>query len=69
MGKDKKLYRKRDDQVIAGVCSGLNEYFELGIDNSILRLIIVALSLFLGTGILLYLIAWAIIPLEPEKDE
>lgn len=54
-----KLYRSTN-RVIAGVCAGIAEYFN--IDPTIIRLIWVAAVLFLGTGIFFYLIAWLIIP-------
>jgi len=55
-----KLYRSETNKMIAGVCGGLGEFFK--IDANIIRLIWVALLLLYGTGILLYLIAWFIIP-------
>lgn len=59
----KKLYRSRKNYMLAGICGGLGEYFD--IDPTIIRLA-VAFTIFLGGGILVYLIAWMIIPLEPE---
>jgi phage shock protein PspC (stress-responsive transcriptional regulator) len=61
----KKLYRSRKDYMLAGICGGLGEYFD--IDPTIIRLL-VAFSIFLGGGILVYLIAWIVIPLEPETS-
>ncbi len=58
----KKLVRKRKDRVLGGVCGGLAEYFN--VDVILVRLIWIALALFVGGGILLYIIAWIIIPLE-----
>ena len=60
----KKLYRSKKDKMIAGICAGIAEYFEL--DPTLIRLIYVAVTLMtLGTGEILYLLAWMIIP---EKD-
>jgi len=56
----KRLYRSRRDKKIAGVCSGIAEYFN--VDPTIIRLIWIALLLVAGGGILLYLIAWFIMP-------
>ncbi|MEJ6950639.1 PspC domain-containing protein [Natronospora cellulosivora (SeqCode)] len=57
----KKIYRSRDDKIIAGVCGGIAEYFD--IDSTIVRLVFL---LFLlspnGVGILAYIIPWIIIP-------
>lgn len=61
----KKLYRSRKDYMIGGVCGGLGEYFD--IDPTIIRLI-AALALFIGGGIIVYIIAWIVIPLEPEAS-
>jgi phage shock protein C len=62
---EKKLYRSRRNRFLAGICGGLGEYF--GVDPTVMRLIMAAASIFsLGAGLLFYLIAWLIIPEEPE---
>jgi phage shock protein C len=48
--------------MIAGVCGGVGEYFN--IDPTIVRLLWVALSLSLGGGIIAYILAWIIVPEE-----
>ena len=48
------------DEKIAGVCGGLAEYF--GVDYTLVRLIAVVLALLGGSGLLLYLVAWIIMP-------
>jgi phage shock protein PspC (stress-responsive transcriptional regulator) len=58
-----KLYRSRKNYMIAGICGGLGEYFK--IDPTIIRLIMVFSMMLAGTGLLIYLIAWIVIPLEP----
>ena len=63
----KKLYRSRKDTKIAGVCGGIAEYFN--IDSNIIRLLAVLTIFFGGGGIIAYIIAWIIIPLEPVEDE
>ena len=63
----KKLYRSRKDTKIAGVCGGIAEYFN--VDSNIIRLLAVLTIFFGGGGIIAYIIAWIIIPLEPVKDE
>jgi len=63
----RRLYRSRKDRKIAGVCGGLAQYF--GIDPVIPRLAWVLLALGAGLGILAYLIAWLIIPVEPEGSQ
>ncbi len=59
----RRLYRSPDDRVIAGVCGGLGEYFST--DPVILRLILVVLVLFGGSGLILYLLAWVLVPRRP----
>ena len=61
----KRLYRKPEGRVVAGVCTGLADY--LGIDVTIIRLVFAALTIFGGAGVLLYLIAWALVPEQGEK--
>jgi len=65
--REKRLYRSRDDRVLAGVCSGLGKY--LDVDPVIIRLIWAATILLAGAGIFLYIIAWIIIPEEPLKPK
>jgi phage shock protein C len=59
----KKLYRSRTDRMIAGVCGGLAEYFN--IDSTLVRLAAVALTLAGGSGVLAYLIFWFVVPQRP----
>jgi phage shock protein C len=60
----KRLLRIRQGRLVAGVCTGLADYF--GIDVNLVRLAFGVLTVFYGLGILLYLIAWAILPEEGE---
>lgn len=55
-----RLYRSRNDRVLGGVAAGLGHYFN--IDPTIVRLAWVLLTLWGGTGVVLYIIAWAIVP-------
>ena len=59
----RKLYRSRNDSMIAGVCGGLGEYS--GIDPTVIRLAFVFLTLFGGHGLLLYLILCVVVPPAP----
>ncbi|HOK23273.1 MAG TPA: PspC domain-containing protein [Candidatus Hydrothermia bacterium] len=61
MGK-RKLFRVKKDRLLGGVCTGLAEY--LNVDVVFLRLLLTVLILTLGVGILFYLVAWIIIPME-----
>ncbi|MGB9666013.1 MAG: PspC domain-containing protein [Candidatus Cryosericum sp.] len=61
----KRLYRSRKNQVIGGVAAGLAEYFD--IDPAIVRIAWALLGIAWGTGVLLYLICWLVIPLNPAQ--
>lgn len=61
---EKKLYKSNNDRKLAGVCAGIAEYF--GIDSTIIRLGWVFATLFVGAGILAYIIAALVIPNKPE---
>lgn len=63
MNTNRKLYRSQTDKMLGGVCGGLGDYFN--IDATIVRLIFVLLAFIGGNGVLLYLIMWLIVPLEP----
>lgn len=56
----KKLYRDGDRAMVGGVLAGLGHYFK--IDTVWMRIIFMILVLFYGTGVLLYLILWIIVP-------
>jgi phage shock protein C len=57
---DKRLYRSSENRLIAGVCGGISEYFD--VDPTIIRIISVLVCLFGGAGILAYVVAIIIIP-------
>jgi phage shock protein PspC (stress-responsive transcriptional regulator) len=48
--------------MIAGVCGGLAEYFE--VDPTLVRVLWVLMVLLAGTGVLLYIVLWIIMPLD-----
>lgn len=60
----KRLYRSSTNRVIAGVCGGIAEY--LDIDPTLMRIVWVLLTIFGGWGILLYIAAVIIVPLNPS---
>lgn len=64
IGMSKRLYRSRDDRMIAGVCGGLAEYF--GVDSTLIRLAVLFIFLFQGIGLIAYLIAWLVMSEEPQ---
>lgn len=55
-----RIHRDLDNRVIAGVCSGIGQYY--GFDPIWLRLVFILALLLSGSGILIYLILWIIIP-------
>ena len=57
---EKRLMRSANDRMIAGVAGGLAEY--LGVDATLVRLILVILALAGGPGVLIYIILWLIMP-------
>lgn len=63
MDMNKKLYRSNTNRMLCGVCGGIGEYFN--IDSTIVRLLW-ALFACSGTGLLAYLIAAVIIPLDMD---
>jgi phage shock protein C len=50
----------RGEKKLFGVCSGLANYFE--IDPTIMRILFLAAFLFFGTGLLLYIILFIVMP-------
>jgi phage shock protein C len=57
----RKLRRSRTDKMVAGVCGGWADV--LGIDAALLRILLVAATILgFGTGAILYLICWVIMP-------
>ena len=61
----KKIFRLKSNKIIAGVCAGLAEY--LNVDASIVRVLFLFVTFFFGSGILLYLISWLLIPLKEDS--
>src|SRR3954452_7197662 len=61
----RRLTRVRDGRWFGGGCAGLGSYFE--ISPAVYRLAFAALALAGGTGILLYLAAWLVIPAEDQE--
>ncbi len=60
----RRLYRSRDERMVAGVAGGLAEYF--GVDPTLLRLAFVALTLGGGgVGLAGYVLLAILAPMEP----
>jgi phage shock protein PspC (stress-responsive transcriptional regulator) len=59
-GEKKRLYRDESDKLLAGVASGLAQYLQ--VDPAIVRFIFILLVIFGGSGILIYIILWLVLP-------
>jgi phage shock protein C len=64
MDPTRKLYRSRTNRKLAGICGGLGRYFN--VDATLLRVLFVLLAVLGGSGLVLYLVLWVIIPSEPQ---
>lgn len=64
MNEPKKLYRVEKGAMLAGVCGGIAEYFNL--DPSIVRLLWAVLVCLGGTGIWLYIVAAIVLPRKSD---
>ncbi|MBW6470726.1 MAG: PspC domain-containing protein [Methanosarcinaceae archaeon] len=60
---NKRLYRSKNNSMIAGVCGGMGEYLDM--DPTFIRLLWILFILAGGSGILAYIIAWIVIPQHP----
>jgi phage shock protein C len=59
-----RLYRSQTDQMIAGVAAGIAEHFDL--DPTLIRLAFVLITLIGGSGVIVYIILWIILPTRPN---
>jgi phage shock protein C len=59
----KRLYRSKNERMIGGVCGGLGDY--LGMDPTVVRLIVLLITIFWPVTILAYLVLLLVIPEEP----
>lgn len=60
------FHRSTKNKVIAGVCGGLAEYFN--IDPLIVRSIFIGLACIDGAGIVLYVLLWIFTPVAGKKN-
>ncbi|MDD1695779.1 MAG: PspC domain-containing protein [Methanoregula sp.] len=59
----KRLFRSKNNRMLGGVCAGLGEH--LDIDPTVIRLVWAVITvLSIGTGIIVYILAWILIPEE-----
>jgi phage shock protein PspC (stress-responsive transcriptional regulator) len=60
MEEPRKLYRSRNQRMLGGVCGGLAEYFN--VDATLIRVLFLVLAVFGGTGLVIYVVMWLIVP-------
>lgn len=65
--KPSRLSRSETNRIIGGVAGGIGEY--AGIDPTIIRLIFALLGIFGGSGIILYLVLWLIVPSQSSLNK
>jgi phage shock protein C len=63
MDPARKLYRSQTNRQVAGVCGGLAQYFN--VDATLIRVLFVLLAVLGGSGVLLYIAMWIIVPKQP----
>lgn len=62
----RRLYRSEKNKVIAGVAGGLGKYFN--VDPNIIRILFVLLTIFGGSGLIIYIVLWLVIPSESSPQ-
>jgi phage shock protein PspC (stress-responsive transcriptional regulator) len=60
-----RMRRSRDDRMVAGVCGGFARY--LDIDPVVVRVVLAALTVISGAGLILYVAAWLLVPEEGSE--
>ena len=58
----KKLYRSKKNCQISGLCGGIGEW--LDVDPTIVRILFLGSTLFLGMSIWVYILGWLIVPMD-----
>ena len=63
----KRLYRSRKDRMLGGVCAGLGEHID--VDPTVIRLVWAVVTVIsIGFGLLVYILAWILIPEAPDES-
>lgn len=63
MSENKRLYRSRNQRMIGGICGGLGEF--LDVDPTIIRLVVVGLTIPFPATFLAYFIMLLVVPEQP----
>ena len=62
----RRLYRSKKERLLGGVCGGIGQYYDT--DPNLIRILWVVLTLLsVGIGVIAYIVAWILIPEEPEE--
>ncbi len=61
-----RLYRSRDDRMLAGVCGGVADWMD--IDSSLVRIAFALLGITGGIGLVLYIVMAIVVPEEPSDQ-
>jgi len=65
MSEPRKFYRSKDNKIIAGVCGGLAEHYQM--DSTLVRAAVAALVL-AGIGLVFYIALWIFVPYASEAS-
>lgn len=63
----RRLYRSERDKIIAGVAGGLGKYFN--IDSTLIRIFFILMAVFGGSGLIIYIVLWLVIPTESSPSD
>lgn len=63
---DRRLTRSREDRLLGGVAGGVAMF--LGIDATLVRIGFVLLAVFGGSGVVLYLAMWLLVPPADDRE-
>jgi signal transduction histidine kinase/phage shock protein PspC (stress-responsive transcriptional regulator) len=63
----RRLFRNRDEKIVAGVAAGLAEH--LGVRTVLVRIVFIGLLIANGFGALLYVVFWAVLPVKPRPTD
>ncbi len=66
-GATRRLFRDPDNHLIAGVCQGIANYFD--VDSTWIRLAFVLLILAGGSGLMIYIILWIVVPKAQSRAD
>lgn len=62
---EKRLVRTSKNKMLGGVAAGIGNYFDL--DPNIIRFLFIILTVFGGSGVLMYLLLWLLLPSDTSE--